>query len=147
MATLAIIAMIIFIVLLSFMTFKAGVQPSISALVQHYKWLLLIALWSQALLLPYMLDITPDLLKVLVFLGMGGIVGCGITDIKDKSDEVLHMVFAIIAFISLFSWVILMDLVALIPFIVCAGLGKDNIKWRAEIGLISSVYLIILQSL
>lgn len=46
MATLAIISMTVFAVLLFSMSITAGTQTSISALAGTWKWLLLITLWS-----------------------------------------------------------------------------------------------------
>jgi len=46
MNILALLGIIIFVVLLSIMSFRSGTQESISALVKDNKYLLLLALWS-----------------------------------------------------------------------------------------------------
>lgn len=60
MATLTYISIFIFVVLLCAMSLTAGTQPSFSALASKWRWLLLVTLWSQLLLLPPMLEVTPE---------------------------------------------------------------------------------------
>lgn len=141
MVALAWIGMIVFILLLSLMVNNVGDKVSISALTENYKYLIIVAFLSQILLLPQMLSITPDCWRVIPFLGVGGIIFCGITNVLDKNEELVHMIAAITAFICLTVWVLLINKFCLLGLIICLISWKDNIKWKAEIGLIISVYL------
>ena len=59
MAIMAIIAMAVFTILIFSMSMTVGTKGSISALAKDWRWLLLATLWSQILLLPQMLEMTP----------------------------------------------------------------------------------------
>lgn len=134
----------IFTILLAHMTYKEGVQSSISQLVKNHRWLLLIALVSQVLLLPQMLEITPEPWKFIPFIGTCGIVLCGAANVLKKEDELVHMIAAIISAICFIGWVLLLNWYFLLPIIICIVAGKDNFKWRLEIGLIISVYITLI---
>ena len=146
MATLAWIGIVIFLVLLTIMVNTVGDKVSISALTQNYKYLIILAFLSQILLLPQMLTLTPDCWKVIPFLGVGGIIFCGITNVLDKNEELVHMIAAIVAFVCLVVWVLLINKFCLLALIVCLISWKNNIKWKTEIGLIISVYLALILS-
>ena len=147
MATLSIIGMVIFAVLMLFMSMTYGTQQSISALAGKWRWLLLVTLWSQILLLPQMLEITPTNWQWLCFFGIGAIIFCGGANIFEKSDELFHMVCAVVAFVFLTAWVIVINPYLILPLIVCICVGKERWKLRAEVGLIISVYMAILLSI
>lgn len=144
MATLAIIGMAVFAVLLLGMSLTAGTQSSISQLAKTWRWLLLAALWSQAMLLPRMMDITPDGWQWLALFGIGGVALCGGAAVTDKVDYWVHAVAAVVAFVCLSVWVIAIDWRLMLPLAVCVCAGRDRLVWRAEIGLVISVYLTIL---
>lgn len=129
------------------MSIVSGTKVSLSALAEEHKVLLLFALWSQVLLLPQMLQITPESYKWISFIGMGGIIICGGASIINKEDELIHMISAIVTFICFTLWVILLKTYFLLPVILCLAGGKDKFKWRLEIGLITSVYLTIISSI
>lgn len=147
MATLAIIGMVVFCILFSVMSYTCGIQTSISSLAYRWRWLLLVALLSQVLLLPQMLTITPNALQWLAFIGVSGIVVCGSANVLDKADETVHVIAAIVAFTALTIWVLFMNWVLALPIVLCAISGFDKIKWMCEVGLIISVYLVILMSI
>ena len=147
MDALTIAAIIIFSVSLFYMSLKCGTQESISQLAAKYRWLLLITLLSQMLLLPQMFYITPENLKWVAFLGVGGIVICGSANVLDKADETVHVVAAIATFVLFSLWVLLVNRICILPTIICALAGKEKWKWRTEIGLIISVYMTLLLSL
>lgn len=144
MNILAIIGMTIFTVLLFAMSFTAGTKSSISQLAGQWRWLLLVALWSQVLLLPYMLNITPEQWKWLTFVGISGIVICGGANVLNKEDELIHMIAAAVTFVCFTGWVMLMNNYCLLALIICLAAGRDKFKWRLEIGLIISVYLTLI---
>lgn len=147
MVTLTIIGIVIFILTLFYLTIKHGSQNSISSLAQYQKWLVLVALWSQILVLPQMIQITPEVWKWLPFIGIGGIIICGGANIKDKNDELIHMICAIVSFICFVVWTFILNKYCLLPLLMCIIADKDKLKWRAEIGLITSVYLILILSI
>jgi hypothetical protein len=91
-----------------------------------------------------MLSITPELYKWIPFIGMGGIILCGGANVLDKNDELIHMIAAVITFICFTVWIIIMNKCCLLPIILCLAAGKENLKWRIEVGLIIGVYLILL---
>lgn len=144
MQILMILGMTIFVILLFYMSITAGTKSSLSQLAGQWRWLLLAALWSQILLLPQMLDMTPNSQQWLTFIGTGGIVICGGTSVINKEDELVHMIAATITFICFTSWVFLMNPYCLLATIICAAAGRDNFKWRLEVGLIISVYLTLI---
>ena len=144
MATLSIIAMAVFAVLLLGMSLTAGTQHSISALAYKWRWLLLAALWSQAMLLPRMMDITPDGWQWLALFGIGGVALCGGAAVTDKVDYWVHAVAAVVAFVCLSVWVIAIDWRLMLPLAVCLCAGRDKLVWRAEVGLIISVYMTLI---
>ena len=133
--------MIAFVVLLAGMAWTAGTQRSISSLSKRWRWLLLAALWSQVLILPAMLSVTPTAWQWLAALGVGAIVFTGAADVYDKTDEWVHIVAAVVAFTLLMGWVMVVNSVCLLPLIVCIAAGRENWQWRVEIGLIISVYM------
>lgn len=144
---LLLIAIIVFSSLLAFMTYKSGTQESISALAGNHRWTLLIALWSQIILLPLMLNVTPQSWQFIPFIGMGCIMICGGANVLQKEDEAIHVICAIISFICFLIWILLINYLCIVPVIICLIAGKDKLKWRIEIGLIISVYLVLLLSL
>lgn len=144
MNTLVLISIAIFTLALFIMSSMSGIKNSISALSQDQKWLLLLAMWSQLLMLPKMLEMTQEVWQWLPFLGMGGVAICGITNVLDKNEERIHMIAAIVSFICFVGWVLLINKYCLIALILCAVAGKEHLKWRAEVGLIISVYLTLI---
>lgn len=143
MAKLVFLAMFVFVVLLWSMALTAGTQKSISALAYKWRWLLLAALWSQVLLLPQMFAITPDPWRWLAFIGIGAIGICGGASITDKADEWVHIIAAVVAFTALTGWVMVVNDRCLMPLIVCIAAGRENWKWRIEVGLVISVYMVL----
>lgn len=133
--------MIVFVVLLSGMSWTMGTQKSISSLSKRWRWLLLTALWSQVLILPAMLSVTPTAWQWLAALGVGAIVFTGAADVYDKTDEWVHIIAAVVAFTLLTGWVMVVNSVCLLPLIVCIAAGRENWQWRVEVGLIISVYM------
>ena len=87
-----------------------------------------------------MIELTPEPWKWLVFIGIIGIVGCGGASIFNKEDELIHMICAAIAFVGFTGWVMLINNYCLLPLVVCIAAGRENFKWRLEVGLIISVY-------
>lgn len=146
MVTLAIIGMTIFVILLFSMSITAGTKTSISALAKEWRWLLLLSLWSQILLLPQMLTITPEFWKILPVLGTFGIIICGGASVFNKEDELIHIIAAAVTFVCFFGWIMLLNEYYLLPLIICLAAGKDKWKWRLEVGLITGVYLTLLES-
>ena len=144
MMKLAFLAMFVFVVLLWSMALTTGTQKSISALAYKWRWLLLVALWSQALLLPQMFTITPDNWKWLAAIGVFAVCVCGGASITDKADEWVHIIAAVIAFTTLTGWVMVVNDRCLLPLIVCIAAGRENWKWRVEVGLVISVYMVLL---
>ena len=134
----------IFITLLCVMLYKAGTQVSLSALADKWRWLLLVALWSQVLLLPQMLEITPTNWQWVTSLGIFAIIICGGANIYDKTDEIVHIIAAVIAFSCFLLWIIIINWLYIVPLIVCICAGKERWKWRAEIGLIIGAYMTLL---
>ena len=141
MAKVAYIGMMSFVVLMAGMSWTAGTQRSISALAKQWRWLLLAALWSQVLILPAMLDVTPDCWRWLAALGIGSVVFAGATNVWDKTDYWVHIIAAVAAFTMLTGWVMVVNSVCLLPLIVCVAAGRQNWQWRVEVGLIISVYM------
>lgn len=144
MGTLAIIGMTIFIILLFSMSVTAGTKNSISALAEQWRWLLLVALVSQVLLLPQIITITPENWKWLGFIGISSVVVCGAANVTDKTDEIVHIVCAAIAFVCFFGWLLVVNSVCLLPLVLCIAAGRERWKWRIEVGLIASVYTTLL---
>lgn len=147
MVKVAYIGMIVFVVLLAGMSWTTGTQRSISALSKRWRWLLLVALWSQVMLLPAMLSVTPSRWQWLAAMGIGAIVITGAADVWNKTDERVHIIAAVSAFTLLTGWVMVVNSVCLLPLIVCIAAGRDNWQWRVEIGLIISVYMALVSAL
>jgi membrane protein YqaA with SNARE-associated domain len=72
---------------------------------------------------------------------------CGGANVLQKEDEAIHVICAIISFICFLIWILLINYLCIVPVIICLIAGKDKLKWRIEIGLIISVYLVLLLSL
>lgn len=123
---------------------KYGTQESLSQLANKCRWLVLACLWSQVLVLPMMLELSPDAWKWLAFVSICSIVICGGANIVDKTDEKTHMIAAIVGFVALTTWVFLVNPKCIVPLVICIAAGNKNLKWRAEIGLVSSVYMVII---
>lgn len=138
------IAIFIFSVLLFFMSMKQGTQTSISQLAKEQWPILVIALLSQMLLLYPMIEMTPLAWQFLPFIGCGAILLTGITNIFNKEDELAHIIAAFVSFICFIIWIVLINFKCLLPLIICLVAGKQNLKWRAEIGLIISVYMALI---
>ncbi len=147
MSRLAYIAMITFVILLAGMSLTTGTQRSISALSKRWRWLLLVALWSQVMLLPAMLSVTPSRWQWLAAMGIGAIVFAGAADVWNKTDERVHIIAAVMAFTLLTGWVMVVNSVCLLPLIVCIAAGRDNWQWRVEVGLVISVYMALVSAL
>ena len=147
MSRLAYIAMITFVILLAGMSLTTGTQRSISALSKRWRWLLLVALWSQVMLLPAMLSVTPPRWQWLAAMGIGAIVFTGAADVWNKTDERVHIIAAVLAFTLLTGWVLAVNSACLLPLIVCIAAGRDNWQWRVEIGLVISVYMALVSAL
>jgi len=141
------IAMFAFAVLMCAMSLTAGTQPSFSALASRWRWLLLVTLWSQLLMLPPMLEVTPEPWKWLAALGLFAVAICGGANLYDKADRRVHMAAAIFAFVLLTGWVMVVDSVYLLPLIVCIACGRERWKWRVEVGLVISVYMALIHQL
>ena len=144
---LSFIAMFAFVVMIAAMSWTVGTQPSISALAKEWRWQLCGALWSQVLLLPAALEITPSGWQWLAFLGVAAIIICGAANVYDKADERVHIIAAVTAFTLLTGWVMVVNSVCLLPLIVCVACGRENWKWRVEVGLIISVYMALVTGL
>lgn len=138
------IPIIIFTILLFIMSNKQGTQSSISQLAKKQWFILSLALCCQLFLVYPMIEITPVIWKFLPFIGCSAIIFTGITNIFNKEDEVVHIISAIIAFISFTLWVFIIKYQCLISLILCIAAGKQNLKWRIEVGLIISVYTTLL---
>lgn len=147
MVKVAYIGMIVFVVLLAGMSWTTGTQRSISALSKRWRWLLLVALWSQVMLLPAMLSVTPSRWQWLAAMGIGAIVITGAADVWNKTDERVHIIAAVMAFTLLTAWVMVVNSVCLLPLIVCIAAGRDNWQWRVEVGLVISVYMALVSAL
>lgn len=147
MVKVAYIGMIVFVVLLAGMSWTTGTQRSISALSKRWRWLLLVALWSQVMLLPAMLSVTPSRWQWLAAMGIGAIVITGAADVWNKTDERVHIIAAVSAFTLLTGWVMVVNSVCLLPLIVCIAAGRDNWQWRVEVGLVISVYMALVSAL
>lgn len=139
-----VIAIAVFLVLLFSMAMTAGTQGSISKLAGRWRWLLLVALWSQALLLPQMLDMTPQGWQWMPVLGIFAIAICGGASLFNKEDNLVHMIAAAVAFVCLVGWVMLINSRCLMPLVVCALAGRENPIWRIETGLVASVYTLMI---
>lgn len=147
MVALTFIGIFAFVVLLASMSWTAGTQHSISALSKRWRWLLLAALWSQVLLLPAMIEVTPDKWRWLAALGIAGVVFAGAANVWDKADYWVHIIAAVVAFALMTGWVMVVDSVCLLPLIVCIAAGRENWQWRVEVGLIISVYMALVDKL
>ena len=102
------------------------------------------ALWSQVLLLPQMLDMTPSGWQWMPCLGIFAIALCGGASLFNKEDNLTHMIAAAVAFVCLTGWVMLIHSRCLMPLVVCAMVGRDRPIWRVEVGLIASVYTVMI---
>lgn len=147
MDILAVLGITIFGTLLFCMSVTVGTKPSISALAEQWRWLLLVALWSQVLLLPQMITITVEPWKFLPFIGISGVIICGGASILNKEDELVHMIAAAVTFTAFFAWVMVTNSCCLLATVMCIMAGRQNLKWRAEVGLITSVYLVLILSI
>jgi hypothetical protein len=146
MATLyctTVIAIAAFLVLMLGMSLTAGTQGSFSQLAKLWRWLLLVALWSQVLLLPQMFDMTPHGWQWMPALGIFAIVVCGGASLYNKEDNMIHMIAAAVAFVCLVGWVMLVNSRCLMPLVVCAMAGRENPVWRIETGMVASVYTLM----
>lgn len=143
------IALSIFIGFLTWASLSVGTQKSLSALTEVWKrWPFMIALWSQVILLPGMMELVGENYQWMVFLGTFGIILTGAAPITNSFDTRVHIFGACLAAIFFSLWVILIDWRFLIPTLLCiVGGGKNTIQWRSEIGLIGSVYLTLIMNL
>ena len=139
-----VMAIAVFLVLLFSMAMTVGTQGSISKLAERWRWLLLVALWSQVLLLPQMLDMTPQGWQWMPVLGIFAIAICGGASLFNKEDNLVHMIAAAVAFVCLVGWVMLINSRCLMPLVVCALAGRENPIWRIETGLVASVYTLMI---
>ena len=74
-----------------------------------------------------------------------GILLVGATPLmKESLEEKVHYLGAFLSGIAGAVWVGLNNWILLLPALICilAG-GRENLKWRTEIGLIISVYLVL----
>lgn len=147
MVALTYIGIFAFVVLMASMSWTAGTQQSLSSLAKRWRWLLLVALWSQVLILPAMIDVTPDGWRWLAAVGIAGVVFAGATNVWDKADEWVHIIAAVVAFTMMAGWVMVVDSVCLLPLIVCIAAGRERWKWRVEVGLVISVYMASIRGL
>ena len=139
-----VMAIAVFLVLLFSMAMTVGTQGSISKLAKQWRWLLLVALWSQVLLLPQMLDMTPQGWQWMPVLGIFAVAICGGASLFNKEDNLVHMIAAAVAFVCLVGWVMLINSRCLMPLVVCALAGRENPIWRIETGMVASVYTLMI---
>lgn len=147
MATLSIttiIAMLAFLSLILYMALTAGTQGSISKLAKQWRWLLMAALWSQVLLLPQMLEMAPDGWQWLPVFGIFAVAICGGASLFNKEDNLIHMIAAAVAFVCLSGFIVSINSRCLMPLIVCTMAGRERLIWRIEVGLIASVYTLMI---
>lgn len=141
------IALLVFIVFLTWASFSVGTQKSLSALASVWKkWPFMLTMAIQGFCLPsLMIEKTGEACTFLPFLMALGILLVGATPLmKENLEEKVHYLGAFLSGIAGAIWVGLNNWVLLLPTLVCilAG-GKENLKWRTEIGLIISVYLVL----
>ena len=127
--------------MLAVMSWSTGTKTSLSTLAGRWRWLLLAALWSQLLLIPAKMHVTPEKWRWLAFVGMGCVGLCGAANVTDKVDERVHSISAVVGAVLLVAWVAIVNFACLFPVAVCAAAGRENWKWRVEVGLIISVYV------
>lgn len=138
------IAIAAFLVLILGMALTAGTLGSFSKLAKQWRWLLLAALWSQVLLLPQMLDMTPQGWQWMPVLGIFAVAICGGASLFNKEDNLTHMIAAAVAFVCLVGWVMLLNSRCLMPLVVCIMAGRENPIWRIETGMVASVYTLMI---
>lgn len=138
------IPIIIFSILLCFLTNKYGTQSSISQLAKYNWYVLMIALCSQCLLIVPILELSSSAIQFIPFIGCFGIILTGITNVLNKEDSLIHSIAAIVSFICFLVWVSIINFKCLLPLLICGMVGRENLKFRLELGLIISVYITLL---
>lgn len=135
------------LIYLGISTYHVGEQESLSAMACVWKkWPFMLTMAIQGFCLPsLMMEITSGTVLFLPFLMALGILLVGATPLMKKEvEEKIHYLGAILSGVSGAIWVGLSNWILLLPALICilAG-GKENLKWRTEIGLIISVYLVL----
>ena len=147
MTVLVYIAIFLTVLYMFFGTWFYGTRNSLSKLgVDWNKWLFLLYMWAQALLVaPVMFDATPDNMQWIVFFVIIGLALTGGASIDNKDDLKYHYIGAAIACVFSVVWIILTNpFMLIIPVIlVCSG-GYDKIQWNGEVGIITAVYMTLL---
>ena len=137
----------IMLVYLGISTYYAGGQESLSAMAGAWKkWPFMLTMAIQGFCLPsLMIGMTGETCMFLPFFMAFGILLVGATPLmKESLEEKVHYLGAFLSGIAGAVWVGLNNWILLLPALICilAG-GKENLKWRTEIGLIISVYLVL----
>ena len=137
----------VMLVYLGISTYYAGGQESLSAMAGAWKkWPFMLTMTIQGFCLPsLMMGMTEETCMFLPFFMALGILLVGATPLmKESLEEKVHYLGAFLSGIAGAVWVGLNNWILLLPALICilAG-GKENLKWRTEIGLIISVYLVL----
>ena len=137
----------VMLIYLAISTHYAGGQESLSAMARAWKkWPFMLTMVIQGFCLPsLMIGMTGETCMFLPFFMSLGILLVGATPLmKESLEERVHYLGAFLSGIAGAVWVGLNNWILLLPALICilAG-GKENLKWRIEIGLIISVYLVL----
>ena len=137
----------VMLIYLAVSTHYAGGQESLSAMAGAWKkWPFMLTMVIQGFCLPYLMTgMTGETCPFLPFIMALGILLVGATPMmREDLEEKVHYLGAFLSGIAGAVWVGLNNWILLLPALVCilAG-GKENLKWRTEIGLIISVYLVL----
>lgn len=137
----------VMLVYLGISTHYVGGQESLSAMAGAWKkWPFMLTMAIQGFCLPYLMTgMTGETCPFLPFIMALGILLVGATPMmREDLEEKVHYLGAFLSGIAGAVWVGLNNWILLLPALVCilAG-GKENLKWRTEIGLIISVYLVL----
>ena len=137
----------VMLIYLAISTHYVGGQESLSAMARVWKkWPFMLTMAIQGFCLPYLMTgMTGEICPFLPFIMALGILLVGATPMmREDLEEKVHYLGAFLSGIAGAVWVGLNNWVLLLPALICilAG-GKENLKWRTEIGLIISVYLVL----
>lgn len=146
MIYLVYIAIVIAVLYLSYGVLFYGVRNSLSTLGSDWnQWLFMLFMWTETILLvPSMFTMTGENWQWLVFFIAAGLMFVGGAPITDRYSEKYHIAGAAVACLASIVWIGLINPVLLfIPlFSIMAG-GYDRWQWCGEIGLMVSVYLML----